>query len=321
MPDNNGNLTDKLSVEISASVNPAIKAIDSLQTKLNLLSGSLQHFTDAGKYRSALDNMASGFERLNQVVSGIDFDALANVSSGINNVSKAMTKFSDATRNIERTLSGTTKSAETLASAVERELTQEFNKLGITGDKEIKELSEGFADLGKSFNDMTDGVPDAWDATEAKLGEMKQKLRDMSSVADETAVSMKDVLAVYDDMDAPTKEVKAKNAAVKDFLVRTNIPAELQGRAWGFLGFISQLGYVVAYSLSGVTADAIGKVTGKGVGAGSSITIIGAGICLVIVAVAMSGIKKIRELEKSGLEAPASGSEDKASNAVNTVNA
>ena len=204
MPDNNGNLTDKLSVEISASVNPAIKAIDSLQTKLNLLSGSLQHFTDAGKYKSALDNMASGFERLNQVVSGIDFDALANVSSGINSVSRAMSKFSDATRNIERTLSGTTKSAETLASAVERELTQEFNKLGITGDKEIKELSKGFADLGKSFNDMTNGVPDAWDATEAKLGEMKQQLRDMSSVANETAISMKDVLAVYDDVRSQT---------------------------------------------------------------------------------------------------------------------
>ena len=84
-----------------------------------------------------------------------------------------------------------------------------------------------------------------------------------------------------------------------DYLVRTNIPDELQGRAWGFLGFISQLGYVVAYSLSGVTADVIGKATGKGVGAGSSITIIGAGICLVIVAVAMSGIKKIRELENT----------------------
>ena len=106
-----------------------------------------------------------------------------------------------------------------------------------------------------------------------------------------------------------------------DFLVRTNIPDELQGRAWGFLGFISQLGYVVAYSLSGVTADAIGKVTGKGVGAGSSITIIGAGICLVIVAISMSGIKKIRELEKSGLESPASGSEETTANSVNTANA
>ena len=72
-----------------------------------------------------------------------------------------------------------------------------------------------------------------------------------------------------------------------DYLVRTNIPAELQGRAWGFLGFISQLGYVVAYSLSGITADVVGKVTGKGVGTGSSITIIAAGICLVIVALVM----------------------------------
>ena len=43
----------------------------------------------------------------------------------------------------------------------------------------------------------------------------------------------------------------------------------------------------------------IGKATGKGVGTGSSITIIGAGICLIIVAVAMSGIKKIRELENT----------------------
>ena len=82
-----------------------------------------------------------------------------------------------------------------------------------------------------------------------------------------------------------------------DYLVRTNIPSELQGRAWGFLGFISQLGYVAAYGLSGITADLIGKVSGKGVGAGSAITIIGAGIYLVIVAIVMSRIKKIRELE------------------------
>lgn len=83
MPDNNGNLTDKLSVEISASVNPAIKAIDSLQTKLNLLSGSLQHFTDAGKYKSALDNMASGFERLSAVVGSIDTGSIASTAKAI----------------------------------------------------------------------------------------------------------------------------------------------------------------------------------------------------------------------------------------------
>ena len=84
-----------------------------------------------------------------------------------------------------------------------------------------------------------------------------------------------------------------------DYLVRTNIPDELQGRAWGFLGFISQLGYVVAYGLSGITADFVGNVTGGGVGKGSAITVICSGICLVIVALVMSRIKKIRELEQT----------------------
>ena len=84
-----------------------------------------------------------------------------------------------------------------------------------------------------------------------------------------------------------------------DYLVRTNIPDKLQGRAWGFLGFISQLGYVAAYSLSGITADLVGNVTGGGVGKGSAITVICAGICLIIVALVMSGIKKIRELENT----------------------
>ena len=88
-----------------------------------------------------------------------------------------------------------------------------------------------------------------------------------------------------------------------DYLVRTNIPDELQGRAWGLIGFISQLGYVVAYALSGVTADLAGKVTGKGVGTGSALTIIVSGACLVIAALFMSRIKKIRELENSSVEA------------------
>ena len=84
-----------------------------------------------------------------------------------------------------------------------------------------------------------------------------------------------------------------------DYLVRTNIPDELQGRAWGFLGFISQLGYVVAYGLSGITADFVGNVTRGGVGKGSAITVICSGICLVIVALVMSRVKKIRELEQT----------------------
>ena len=91
-----------------------------------------------------------------------------------------------------------------------------------------------------------------------------------------------------------------------DYLVRTNIPAELQGRAWGFIGFISQMGYVIAYGLCGFAADTVGKVTGKGVGTGSAITIIFSGVCLVIVALIMSRIKKIKDLEQTDVaEIPA----------------
>ncbi|SEP99837.1 hypothetical protein SAMN02910369_01006 [Lachnospiraceae bacterium NE2001] len=82
-----------------------------------------------------------------------------------------------------------------------------------------------------------------------------------------------------------------------DYLARTNIPDELQGRAWGFIGFISQMGYVVAYALSGVLADGIGKVTGSGVKGGSAVVIITAGICLAIISISILFMKKIHRLE------------------------
>lgn len=83
-----------------------------------------------------------------------------------------------------------------------------------------------------------------------------------------------------------------------EFLVRVNIPGEVQGRAWGFIGFISQIGYVVAYAVSGVTADAIGRVTGKGVGTGASMVIEFAGILLILISIALLAMKNLRELEK-----------------------
>lgn len=83
-----------------------------------------------------------------------------------------------------------------------------------------------------------------------------------------------------------------------DYLVRTNIPDELQGRAWGFIGFISQIGYVVAYGGGGVLADFMAKVLKTDVGRGSGVVIIVSGICLVITAASMIGIKSIQALEE-----------------------
>lgn len=81
-----------------------------------------------------------------------------------------------------------------------------------------------------------------------------------------------------------------------DYLTRTNIPDNLQGRAWGLIGFISQLGYVIAYAVSGAIADAIGKVAG-GVGHGAAISIQVSGICLFAVSIAIPMFKRLRNME------------------------
>ena len=82
-----------------------------------------------------------------------------------------------------------------------------------------------------------------------------------------------------------------------DYLVRTNIPDELQGRAWGFIGFLSQMGYVVAYGLAGLCADAIGARSGLGVGRGAAIVIQISGLFLAVVALCIIKIRSIRNLE------------------------
>ncbi len=84
-----------------------------------------------------------------------------------------------------------------------------------------------------------------------------------------------------------------------DYLARTNIPNELQGRVWGFIGFISQLGYIPAYAFSGVLADRLGKINNMGVGRGSAKVIAISGIMLIVVSSMILFSKKIRNLEKA----------------------
>jgi sulfite exporter TauE/SafE len=82
-----------------------------------------------------------------------------------------------------------------------------------------------------------------------------------------------------------------------DYLARTNIPADMQGRVWGLIGFISQLGYVVSYAVSGVLADALGKIGNRGVGRGSALLIIISGLCLTVFSLGIFFRKNIKSLE------------------------
>ena len=83
-----------------------------------------------------------------------------------------------------------------------------------------------------------------------------------------------------------------------DYLCRTNIPDALQGRAWGFIGFLSQIGYVLAYAVSGLAADGLGSLSGMGVGRGAAMMIGISGVFLSLVAVTFLRFPAIRELEK-----------------------
>lgn len=85
-----------------------------------------------------------------------------------------------------------------------------------------------------------------------------------------------------------------------DYLVRTNIPDELQGRAWGFIGFLSQIGYVVAYGTGGLLTDLAAKLLHTDIGRGAGCVIVISGVCLAVVAVMMMRLRSIQELEKEG---------------------
>lgn len=97
-----------------------------------------------------------------------------------------------------------------------------------------------------------------------------------------------------------------------DCLVRMNIENSLQGRVWGLIGIISQLGYVTAYAIvgfladnifepmlseNGILNDSIGKIIGVGQGRGIGFLLIVGGIFMIITAVLMLNNKSIKSLE------------------------
>ena len=84
-----------------------------------------------------------------------------------------------------------------------------------------------------------------------------------------------------------------------DYLVRTNISADRQGRAWGQISFLSQLGYVVAYGAAGALADGLADALHWTVGCAAALVIMAAGVLLIAAAAALGNIKIVRSLENN----------------------
>lgn len=97
-----------------------------------------------------------------------------------------------------------------------------------------------------------------------------------------------------------------------EVLIRKNLTNEVQGRAFGLISFITQMGYIFAYLLAGVLSDylfepfmaggslfaiKIGKIIGLGTGRGSALLIVIAGLFLVVVGTISYRLKSIKTLE------------------------
>ncbi|MDF2700303.1 MAG: macrolide transporter [Haloplasmataceae bacterium] len=102
-----------------------------------------------------------------------------------------------------------------------------------------------------------------------------------------------------------------------DVLIRVRIPNEVQGRVWGLISLLTQIGYVFAYATcgiladfifepmmqeNGILADSIGKVIGTGEGRGIGLMIILAGILMVIVALVLGNKKSIKAIKEVNFE-------------------
>ena len=98
-----------------------------------------------------------------------------------------------------------------------------------------------------------------------------------------------------------------------DVLVRVSVPNELQGRVWGLISLITQMGTVAAYIISGIMADYvfepmfnkngilvenIGIIIGTGKGRGIGFMLILSGIGMLIMAIVIWKNGKIREVSE-----------------------
>ena len=98
-----------------------------------------------------------------------------------------------------------------------------------------------------------------------------------------------------------------------DVLVRVSVPNELQGRVWGLISLITQMGKVTAYIISGVMADYIfepmfnkngilveniGMIIGTGKGRGIGFMLILSGIGMLIMAIVIWKNGEIREVSE-----------------------
>lgn len=98
-----------------------------------------------------------------------------------------------------------------------------------------------------------------------------------------------------------------------EVLIRANLDNTVQGRAFGLIGLVTQMGYILAFIAAGILSDLIfepfmlgssklaiqiGEIIGYGVGRGNALLIIITGIGLLVAGIVTARLKSVRTLEK-----------------------
>ncbi|WP_051355630.1 MFS transporter [Acetobacterium malicum] len=101
-----------------------------------------------------------------------------------------------------------------------------------------------------------------------------------------------------------------------EVLIRTNLDNRVQGRAFGLISLITQMGYILAFIAAGILADlvfeplmqgntalatGIGAVIGYGAGRGNALLIIITGIGLAFVGIVVARLRSVRTLEATAV--------------------
>jgi DHA3 family macrolide efflux protein-like MFS transporter len=103
-----------------------------------------------------------------------------------------------------------------------------------------------------------------------------------------------------------------------DVLVRCNVPNENQGKVWGMISILSQIGYIIAYAISGFLADyvfnpllkeggvlagTLGRIFGVGPTRGIGLLFAVSGIFLIVLGICVFRNKRLYVLEKKRINA------------------
>lgn len=97
-----------------------------------------------------------------------------------------------------------------------------------------------------------------------------------------------------------------------DVLLRSNLNKDTQGREWGLISFITQIGYIVAYGISGALADYVfnpllrpegklantfGKVIGTGQERGIALMLVVCGVSMILLSLIIYRNNSMKEVE------------------------